>query len=494
MIYLLFNWHKFSIRAVLHQHCAQLFRRFTSLNSLINLRNRCTFECVWTDRPALPADPIRVQPLEYAGQPATDKVAALRRATAEAGCTHLLVTALDEVAWTLNLRGTDVHCNPVFVSYLLLSPDGATLYVDPAKVTDEVSTYLSAQGVGLRPYGAICDDLTGLRSGRLLLSPTANFRLFMDAQEAVDVDVAPSPVAPLKAVKNDAEIAGFRRAMERDGVALVRWLRWLYPAVAAGGQTEMSIDRKLSELRAASPLYRGPSFDTIAGYGPHGAIVHYEATPDTDAPLEPRGLLLVDTGAQYLDGTTDITRTLALGPVSDEERRVYTIVLKGHIALSRCRFPDGACGTQLDALAREALWHEGLNYGHGTGHGVGAYLNVHEGPHQIRMNYMPAPLRAGMTVTDEPGVYVAGHFGVRLENTLLVRHWRTTDFGRFLEFEPLTLCPFDRAPIDRALLRPDEVAWLDDYHAEVRRRLLPLLDDEADRQWLTEATRPLHDE
>ena len=449
---------------------------------------------LWTDRPALPADPIRVQPLEYAGQLATDKVAALRRATAEAGCTHLLVTALDEVAWTLNLRGTDVHCNPVFVGYLLLSPDGATLYVDPAKVTDEVCTYLSAQGVGLRPYGAICDDLTGLRSGRLLLSPTANFRLFMDAQEAVDVDVAPSPVAPLKAVKNDAEIAGFRRAMERDGVALVRWLRWLYPAVAAGGQTEMSIDRKLSELRAASPLYRGPSFDTIAGYGPHGAIVHYEATPDTDAPLEPRGLLLVDTGAQYLDGTTDITRTLALGPVSDEERRVYTLVLKGHIALSRCRFPDGACGTQLDALAREALWHEGLNYGHGTGHGVGAYLNVHEGPHQIRMNYMPAPLRAGMTVTDEPGVYVAGHFGVRLENTLLVRHWRTTDFGRFLEFEPLTLCPFDRAPIDRALLRPDEVAWLDDYHAEVRHRLLPLLDDEADRQWLTEATRPLHDE
>ncbi len=449
---------------------------------------------LWTDRPPLPAAPVAIHPLEYAGRTAADQLADERDAMAAAGCTHLLVSALDEVAWTLNLRGSDVHCNPVFVAYLLIGTDEATLYVDAAKVTPEVAGYLSAQGVGRRPYDALAGDLAAL-SGAAVWLPSGTNRAMAAAVAGTNrVTATPSPVAAMKAVKNRAEIDGFRRAMERDGVALVKFLRWLYPAVTAGGETEMSVDRKLAELRSVSHLYRGLSFDTIAGYGAHGAIVHYEATPDTDARLEPHGLLLLDTGAQYADGTTDITRTLALGPVSDEERRVYTLVLKGHIALSRCRFPDGASGTQIDALARAPLWQEGLNYGHGTGHGVGAYLNVHEGPHQIRMNYVPAQLREGQPVTGAPGIYVTGRFGVRLENTLLVRHGLTTDFGRFLEFEPLTLCPFDRAPIDLDRLDDSEVAWVDDYHAEVRRRLTPLLDDEADRRWLARATRPLRGE
>lgn len=449
---------------------------------------------LWTGRPALPGTAVRIHPLEYAGQETKEKLAGLRRLTANEGCSHLLVTTLDEVAWTLNLRGDDVPCNPVFVSYLLVGPDAATLYVNPAKVTPEVAAYLHGEGVGLRPYDTLETDLAGLGGATLLLPDTANRRILTAALKCESVRLAPSPVAPLKAVKNDAEIAGMRRSMERDGVAMVRLLRWLDEAVPAGGVTEVGVDRKLAELRAASPHYRGLSFETIAGYAAHGAIVHYEATPDTDAELRPCGLLLLDTGAQYDDGTTDITRTVALGPLTDEERRTYTLVLKGHIALSRCRFPDGASGTQLDATARYWLWQEGLNYGHGTGHGVGAHLNVHEGPHQIRMNYVPAPLRAGMTVTDEPGIYVSGRFGVRLENTLLIRPWRTTDFGRFLEFEPLTLCPFDRRPLDAALLRPDEVEWLDGYHQTVRQRLLPLLDDETDRQWLIRATRPLCEE
>jgi Xaa-Pro aminopeptidase len=294
----------------------------------------------------------------------------------------------------------------------------------------------------------------------------------------------------MKAVKTEAEQQGFRQAMIRDGVALVRFLRWLKPAIAAGGQTEMSIDRKLTALRAEQPLYQGLSFDTIAAYQAHGAIVHYEATPDTDAPLRPEGLLLLDSGAQYIDGTTDITRTIALGPVTDRQRHIYTLVLKGHIQLQLLRFPDGASGTQLDAIARSPLWHEGLNFLHGTGHGVGAYLNVHEGPHQIRMEYRPAPLHAGMTVTDEPGIYIEGQFGVRIENVLLTQPWRETDFGRFLQFETLTLCPIDTAPLDISLLTPEELRWLNDYHQLVYDRLAPHL-DAPDRDWLCSATAPI---
>lgn len=447
---------------------------------------------LWIDRPAVPENPVTLQPLELAGESCRSKLERLRQATRQRQAGALMLSALDEIAWTLNLRGTDVPCNPVFVSYLLVETEGpVTLFVDRAKLTPEVTEYLAGEGVTHRPYDEVTAALRVYRGDGICLNPAAtNYGLLGALPAGCRVVRAASPAARFKAHKNEVEIAGYRRAMLRDGVALVKFLRWLKPAVETGGETEMSIDRRLTALRAEQPLYAGISFDTIAGYGPHGAIVHYEATPDTDAPLEPRGLLLLDSGAQYRDGTTDITRTLALGPLTDEERRDYTLVLKGHIALARTKFPDGCSGTQLDVCARYAMWQEGINYLHGTGHGVGAYLNVHEGPHQVRMNYMPEPLRAGMTLTNEPGIYRAGKHGCRIENTQLIVPFRQTEFGTFLQFEPLTLCPIDKAPIVREALNAEEVAWLDAYHRRVYEELAPLLDDD-DRAWLREATAPL---
>lgn len=444
---------------------------------------------LWTDRPPVPERPVAIQPLEFAGEEAASKIARIRRALRERHADGMLVSALDDIAWTLNLRGSDVHCNPVFVAFLLIAPDAVTLYINKVKLSREVSDYLQTIGVGVADYGGVGRGLAGYSAYNILLDPDETCYTLAKTPRCQEVIFAKSPVPAMKAVKNEAEIAGYRSAMVKDGIAMVKFLRWLKPAVAAGGQTEMSIDRKLTLLRAEQPLFRGVSFDTIAGYAGHGAIVHYEATPDTDAPLRPEGLLLLDSGAQYQDGTTDITRTIPLGPVTDEMKHIYTLVLKGHIQLELAKFPDGASGTQLDALAREAMWREGLNFLHGTGHGVGAYLNVHEGPHQIRMEYMPAPLRAGMTVTDEPGLYLAGKFGVRIENTLLVKFFVRGEFGDFLQMEPLTLCPIDTGAVDFSMLLPEEVEWLDEYHRHVLDVLSPHL-DEADRAWLEEACRP----
>lgn len=438
---------------------------------------------IWTDRPPVPQDKVSIHPLEYAGEPCHDKMARIRQQLKSMHAYGMLVSALDDIAWTLNLRGTDVHCNPVFVSYLLIDTKSATLFVDRAKLTPEVEAYLEAEGVAVAGYADVRRGLERYGEYNILMDDNETCYTLFNIPQCQKV-VAPSPIPAMKAVKNPTEIEGFRRAMLRDGVALVKFMRWLRPAVEAGGQTEMSVDAKLTALRAAQELYRGLSFDTIAAYREHGAIVHYEATPETDAELRPEGLILIDSGAQYLDGTTDITRTIALGPVTDEERLVYTLVLKGHIQLELCKFPRGASGTQLDALARKDMWAYGYNYLHGTGHGVGSYLNVHEGPHQIRMEYKPAPLVEGMTVTDEPGIYLPGRFGVRTENTLLVVPYRETGFGRFLQFEPLTLCPIDTAPVITDMLTGDEKAWLNAYHRTVFDRIAPLLDDEADRQWL----------
>lgn len=441
---------------------------------------------IWTDRPPVPQDKVSIHPLEYAGEPCHDKMARIRQQLKSMHAYGMLVSALDDIAWTLNLRGTDVHCNPVFVSYLLIDTKRATLFVDRAKLTPEVEAYLEAEGVAVAGYADVRRGLERYGEYNILMDDNETCYTLFNIPQCQKV-VAPSPIPAMKAVKNPTEIEGFRRAMLRDGVALVKFMRWLRPAVEAGGQTEMSVDAKLTALRAAQELYRGLSFDTIAAYREHGAIVHYEATPETDAELRPEGLILIDSGAQYLDGTTDITRTVALGPVTDEERLVYTLVLKGHIQLELCKFPRGASGTQLDALARKDMWAYGYNYLHGTGHGVGSYLNVHEGPHQIRMEYKPAPLVEGMTVTDEPGIYLPGRFGVRTENTLLVVPYRETGFGRFLQFEPLTLCPIDTAPVITDMLTVDEKAWLNAYHRTVFDRIAPLLDDEADRQWLANA-------
>ena len=448
-------------------------------------------DIVWTDRPQIPASKVEIQPVELAGETVASKLTRIRKALRDLHADGMLMSALDDVAWTLNLRGTDVHCTPVFVSYLLISTTSATLYINKEKLTPEVEAHLESQGVKMAGYDDVRKGIKEYAEYNILLDPNeTNYTLsrLVDVQEVIRHK---SPIPAMKAIKNEVEIRGYRSAMLKDGIALVKFLRWLKPAVEAGGQTEISIDKKLTSLRAEQPLFRDISFDTIAGYGAHGAIVHYEATPETDIPLEPHGLLLLDSGAQYQDGTTDITRTIALGPVSDYEKHIYTLVLKGHIQLEICKFPSGASGTQMDILAREAMWREGLNYLHGTGHGVGSYLSVHEGPHQFRLEWMPAPFLENMTVTDEPGIYLAGQFGVRIENTLLISHYKDTEFGKFLQFESLTLCPIDTTPVVKEELLPEEVAWLNEYHQHVYDMLAPHLDDEGDKEWLRKATMPI---
>ena len=445
---------------------------------------------IWTDRPAIPANPVEIQPMEFAGESVASKISRIRTALRQRHADGMLISALDDIAWTLNLRGTDVHCVPVFVSYLLISSQQVSLYVDSAKINDEVKAYLTENGILLYPYNKVAEGLERYSEYNILLDGDETSYFLWKTVKCKEIIAGNSPVPAMKAQKNDREIAGFRQAMLRDGVAMVKFLRWLKPAVEAGGQTEISIDRKLTSFRAEQHLFRDISFDTIAGYQAHGAIVHYEATPETDVALKSEGLILIDSGAQYQDGTTDITRTIALGPVTEEMKHVYTLVLKGHIQLELAKFPDGASGTQLDALARECMWREGYNYLHGTGHGVGSYLSVHEGPHQIRMEWKPTPLRAGMTVTDEPGLYLSGKFGVRIENTLLIKDYQTTEFGKFLQMESLTLCPIDLTPVDFSMLQPEEIEWLDTYHRDVFEKLSPYLEGE-DLEWLREATRPV---
>ena len=445
---------------------------------------------IWENRPSLPANPVEIQPLEYAGETLASKVARIRKSLRELHADGMLVSALDDIAWTLNLRGTDVHCNPVFVSYLLIESDKVSLFVDDNKLSPEVKQYLQDNQVSLYKYNKVEKCLESYSEYNILLDGNETSYYLWKTVKCQEIVAAGSPIPAMKAVKNKAEIEGYHSAMLKDGVAMVKFLKWLKPAVEAGGQTEISIDEKLTSLRAEQKLFRDISFDTIAGYAQHGAIVHYEATPETDVVLKPEGLILIDSGAQYQDGTTDITRTIALGPVSEEMKHIYTLVLKAHIQLELVKFPDGASGTQLDAVGRECMWREGYNFLHGTGHGVGSYLCVHEGPHQIRMEWMPTPLRAGMTLTDEPGLYLAGKFGVRIENTVLISDYLSTEFGKFLQIEPLTLCPIDTTPIDVDMLLPEEIEWLNDYHQLVYEKLSPFLNEE-EKLWLKNATKPI---
>ena len=445
---------------------------------------------LWTDRPVIPDSIVCLHPLKYSGESTSSKISRVRKHLLECGADGLLVTALDEIAWVLNLRGSDVHCNPVFVSYLLISPEKVTLYIDNVKLSAEVNVYLASEKIDIKAYETVVEGLRSYMGKSLLVDMSSTNYSLATAIPFEKVCSGVSPVVTLKAVKNKVEQDGFRAAMLRDGVAVVKFLAWLKSAVEAGGQTEISLDERLTALRAEQPKFKGISFDTIVGYEVHGAIVHYETTPETDIPVEPHGLVLIDSGAQYLDGTTDITRTIALGELTEEQRRVYTLVLKGHIQLDMCRFPAGACGSQVDALARAPMWREGYNYMHGTGHGVGSYLNVHEGPHQIRMEWRPAPLQAGMTVTNEPGIYLEGKFGVRIENTLLIVPAETTAFGDFLKFETLTLAPIDTAPIVLEMLSAEEREWLNNYHHRVYESLSPHL-TEGEKEWLRVATLPI---
>ena len=445
---------------------------------------------IWTDRPSVPLNPVSIQPIEYAGESCHDKLGRIRSSLLRRGACGMLMTQLDDIAWTLNLRGTDVHCTPVFVAWLIVAEEVAVLYIKDEKSSPEVIEYLNAEGVAVDGYDNIIDALNSYDGYTLLIDPATTNYTLSQLRGNFNLVSAPSPVSEMKAIKNEVECNGFRNAMQRDGVAMVKFLKWLEEAVPKGCETELSVSAKLRQLRAEQPLFKDESFDTIAGYEEHGAIVHYEPTPDTDVPLRPEGFLLLDSGAQYLDGTTDITRTIQLGKVTDLHRRVYTLVLKGHLSLQNLCFPRGAAGTQLDAVARVAMWREGMNFMHGTGHGVGSYLSVHEGPHQIRQEYRPAPMLEGMTVTDEPGLYLAGKFGVRIENTLLTVPYMTTEFGKFLRFEPLTLCPIDTRPIVVDMLSTEELGLLNAYHKMVYERLSPMLDEEH-KAWLADKTRSL---
>ncbi|WP_440420304.1 aminopeptidase P family protein [Prevotella merdae] len=445
---------------------------------------------IWTDRPSVPLNPVSIQPIEYAGESCHDKLGRIRSSLLRRGACGMLMTQLDDIAWTLNLRGTDVHCTPVFVAWLIVAEEVAVLYIKDEKLSPEVIEYLNAEGVAVDDYDNIIDALNSYDGYTLLIDPATTNYTLSQLRGNFNLVSAPSPVPEMKAIKNEVECNGFRNAMQRDGVAMVKFLKWLEEAVPKGCETELSVSAKLRQLRAEQPLFKDESFDTIAGYEEHGAIVHYEPTPDTDVPLRPEGFLLLDSGAQYLDGTTDITRTIQLGNVTDLHRRVYTLVLKGHLSLQNLCFPRGAAGTQLDAVARVAMWREGMNFMHGTGHGVGSYLSVHEGPHQIRQEYRPAPMLEGMTVTDEPGLYLAGKFGVRIENTLLTVPYMTTEFGKFLRFEPLTLCPIDTRPIVVDMLSTEELGLLNAYHKMVYERLSPMLDEEH-KAWLADKTRSL---
>ena len=469
---------------------AQSLKTALAQNGLELISVEDPYESLWKDRPALPMNAPFILPLTYCGTDSTTKIEKIRQQIRANQADGMLVSALDEIAWTLNMRGNDVHCNPVFVSYLLITEQRTVLYILPEKLTLEIQEYLNKLQVEVQDYRNVEKGLREYAGKAILLPPSTNYSLYQAAASATTVVTAPSPVLYLKAIKNDTEIAGFHAAMKRDGVAMVHFLKWLKETVKQLPVTEVTLDEALYRFRAAQENFRGISFDTIAGYAAHGAIVHYEATPETAATLHPKGMLLLDSGAQYLDGTTDITRTIVLGPVTEEEKRDYTLVLKGMIQLSMAEFPHGTCGTQLDVLARQFMWKAGINYGHGTGHGVGHFLNVHEGPHQFRMNHMPALLLPGMTVTNEPGIYKEGRHGVRIENTMLIVNSKQTEFGSFYKFEALTCCPIDKEAILTEMLSPEETAWLNDYHAWVYRELSPSLNED-EKAWLAEATAAL---
>lgn len=446
-------------------------------------------QLLWTDRPAMPLAPAFVYDTKYAGMSFTEKLPAVRQAMEATGADSLLLSALDEIAWLLNIRGNDVHCNPVVVSYLLIEKDKVNYFVQPQKVTPELAEYFSANGISVHPYEEIGDYLNSFNAHSILMNPAkTNYAIYSAIRPGCLIINGASPVALLKAIRNKQEIAGIHAAMQRDGVALVKFLKWLDEAVPAGKETEISVDKKLHTFRAAQPLYMGESFDTIAGYKEHGAIVHYEATPETDVTLKPEGFLLLDSGAQYLDGTTDITRTIALGPLTEEEKTDYTLILKGHIALAMAVFPEGTRGAQLDVLARMPIWKKRMNYLHGTGHGVGHFLNVHEGPQSIRMNENPVALQPGMVTSNEPGVYKAGSHGIRTENLVLTVPAGEGMFGKYLKFETLTLCPICRKGIIKELLTAEEIGWLNDYHRTVYEKLSPDLNND-EREWLKEACK-----
>ncbi|WP_290431078.1 aminopeptidase P family protein [Muribaculum intestinale] len=446
-------------------------------------------DILWTDRPPLPSDPIYILPEQYAGEMSGSKIQRLREAVNGSGAEAVYITELDSIAWLLNLRGSDVDFNPVFTSTLYIGPNSGVLFIDAAKVPDDVRTYLAGYRIDVMPYDSATAYLSG--SSLPVLANPATLPAALARTPGINWIYAPSPVPAMKAEKNDVELRNLRHAMVIEGASMVNAIYHITERLNRGETvTELDVVDTLSHCRAAHASYRGDSFGTIAGYGAHGAIVHYEPTPESNATLRPEGLLLVDTGGQYLYGTTDITRTISLGNPTDDERHDFTLVLKGHIALARAVFPEGTRGAQLDVLARQYLWQEGKTYLHGTGHGVGFFLNVHEGPQSIRLQENPVALRPGMVTSDEPGLYLSDRYGIRCENLVLTVGAGDTEHGRFLKFEVLSLFPFDRNLLDFSILTDDEIMWLNDYHRKVWSELADYLQG-APLRWLEQACAPI---
>jgi Xaa-Pro aminopeptidase len=473
---------------------AQSLISFFENNGLNVKTDFAPYDELWKDRPSIPIHPVFVLPERFSGKSASDKIKEVLAEMKDNNAELSILASLDMIAWLFNIRGNDVEYNPVCVSYAIVSEKETVLFIRPEKLRPEVIDYIHSQGVLLSDYEKIRDYVRRISSGtKILFNPSKlNYQLYSCLpKDCILKEIGVHPVDALKSIKNETEIAGSRNAMRKDGVALVKFLIWLEDAIKnKEPMTERSLSAQLREFRSEQEFYAGDSFGTIAGYGPHAAIVHYEASETSDAEIRPEGLLLLDSGAQYFDGTTDITRTISTGVVSEEMKCDYTHVLKGHIQLASAVFPAGTVGMQLDVLARQFLWKAGQNFLHGTGHGVGHFLNVHEGPQSIRMNFNPVPLQPGMLTSNEPGLYRAGRYGIRIENLLLTVKSQTSEFGDFYAFETLTLCPIDTKLMNESLLSIEEKEWLNNYHKNVYELLSPFL-SETEREWLKTATRAI---
>lgn len=445
---------------------------------------------IWTEKPAISKNPIYVHPVERAGKSVVEKLSAIREKMEQQEATAHIIASLDDVAWTLNLRGSDVDCNPVFLGYIFLSLNEAVLFTDLEKLNPDARKQLDKSFVKMIPYDDFFDYLKNVKNQKILISPNTNQSVFEALKAENSIIKAPVPGNLMKATKNETELAGFRTVMERDGVVMVKFLYWLTHNVGKESMNEFSVGEKLRNFRAETENFVGESFGSIIGYKGNGAIIHYSAKKDDCADITNDGSILVDSGGQYLEGTTDITRTLALGEVSDEFKRSATLVLKGMIQLSMVKFPKGTRGVQLDAFARLPLWMEGKDYNHGTGHGVGSFMNVHEPPQNIRKDLNPQELLPGMVLSNEPGFYVVNEYGIRHENLVAVKESKTTEFGTFYEFETLTFCPFFKDIIVKELLSQDEISWLNNYHKLCEDKIAKHLDGDV-KDWFLGLVSPL---
>ncbi|MFK0570298.1 aminopeptidase P family protein [Endozoicomonas sp.] len=447
---------------------------------------------IWANRPELPAEPVFLHDAFYAGKSLMDKVAEVREALTERKATELLITTLDDIAWLFNLRGSDIECNPVFLAYALISQESITLFTNKSRIETDALTVLESAGVKIAGYHEIPGRLSSLPDNtHLMLNPVStSYKLASVIPPSVALIEDRLPTTDLKAIKNSTEIERMKECHRRDGAAMVRFIRWLENNIPAGELNEVNIDEQLLQFRSESEYFRGVSFPSIVGYAGHGAICHYRADEESAYKIETKGLLLIDSGGQYPDGTTDITRTFACGEMTDEEMRDYTLVLKSHIALATAKFKEGTRGIQLDAITRQPLWSQGIDFNHGTGHGVGYFLNVHEGPQSISPRWFDVALKPGMLITDEPGIYRDNKHGIRLENIMLIAEDMENEFGKFFKLIPMTLVPFDTQPLVKELMTDSEIQWLNSYHGTVRKELSKSVQGE-DLKWLEQATQPI---